>query len=302
MKPDAELAAFLAREKQIGLRRAVPLSSLTSMQVGGDADCLLFPRDPGAFLRLLDCLYDTATPFRILGNGTKLIAPDEGVRDVLVATARLDRISRADTALRLGAGVPLPRAANAAREAGLSGMEELYGIPGTVGGAIKMNAGAFGRELGELVSAVTVYDPRSREVSVLRRGELAFGYRSSGIGKEGLTVLSAVLELAAGDPCAIAERMHEISKERAARQPMGIPSAGSVFRKTASGESAGRLIAEAGLAGKRIGGAEISGKHAGFIVNRGGATAADLRALAEEARRAVKQKNGVWLEYEWEFL
>ena len=214
----------------------------------------------------------------------------------------LDRISRSDTALRLGAGVLLPRAANAAREAGLSGLEELYGIPGTVGGALFMNAGAYGREISDTLSSVTLYDPRSREVSVCRRSDLSFSYRSSSLAANRLIVLSAVFELTPSDPVAVADRMHAVSIMRSERQPMGFPSAGCIFRRTDTGESAGKLIRSVGLAGRRLGGAEISEKHAGFIINRGGATAAEIRALAEEARRTVFEKTGVSLAYEVEFL
>lgn len=302
MKLDADFAAYLASETQIGVRRSVPLSKLTSMQVGGAADYVLSPRDTGAFLRLLDRLPEAGLPYRILGNGTNIIAPDGGYAGIVVLTGRLDRISRSDRTLRLGAGVLLPRAANAAREAGLSGLEELYGIPGTVGGALVMNAGAYGREISDTLSSVTVYDPSSREVSVCRRSELSFSYRFGSIAARRLIVLSAVFELAPADPVAVADRMHAVSIMRSERQPMGFPSAGCIFRRTDGGESAGKLIRSVGLAGKRVGGAEISEKHAGFIINRGGATAADIRELAEEARLAVLQKLGIDLAYEVEFL
>ncbi len=302
MKLDADFAAYLASETQIGVHRSVPLSTLTAMHVGGAADYVLSPRDAGAFLRLLDRLPEAGLPFRILGNGTNIIASDEGYAGIVVLTGRLDRISRSDLTLRLGAGVLLPRAANAARELGLSGLEELYGIPGTVGGALVMNAGAYGREISDTLSSVTVYDPISREVSVCRRSEISFSYRRSSIAARGLIVLSAVFALTPADPAAVAARMHAVSIMRGERQPMGFPSAGCIFRRTANGESAGKLIRTVGLAGRRIGGAEISDKHAGFIINRGGATAADIRALAEEARRTVLEKTGIDLEYEVEFL
>ena len=302
MKLDAEFAAYLASETQIGVRRSVPLASLTAMHVGGEADYVLSPRDTGALLRLLDRLPEAGLPFRILGNGTNIIAPDEGFAGIVVLTGRLDRISRSDTTLRLGAGVLLPRAANAAREAGLSGLEELYGIPGTVGGALVMNAGAYGREISDTLSSVTLYDPRSREVSVCRRSDLSFSYRFSSIAAEGLVVLSAVFELTPSDSITVADRMHAVSIMRSERQPMGYPSAGCIFRRTETGESAGKLISSVGLAGRRLGGAEISEKHAGFIINRGGATAAEIRALAEEARLTVFEKTGIKLAYEVEFL
>ena len=302
MKLDAEFAAFLALETQIGNRRSVPLSTLTSMHVGGAADYVLAPRDAGAFLRLLDRLYERKLLFRIFGNGTNIIAPDEGYPGIIVQSRQLDHISHSDNTLRLGAGVTLSRAANAAREAGLSGFEELYGIPGTVGGALAMNAGAFGREISDTLVSATVYDPVSREVSVCRRRDMEFSYRQSSIADRGLTVLSAVFDLTPADSAAIAERMHAISVMRSERQPMGFPSAGCIFRRTESGESAGKLIRSVGLAGSRVGGAEISEKHAGFIINRGGATAADIRALAESARQTVLMKTGNDLRYEVEFL
>jgi UDP-N-acetylmuramate dehydrogenase len=165
-----------------------------------------------------------------------------------------------------------------------------------------MNAGAFGREIGELFCSATVYDPASREVFVLREGDLSFSYRKSSIAESGLVLLSAVLRLTPADPYAIAERMHAVSIERALRQPVGLPSAGCIFRRPETGESPGKLIREAGLAGERCGGAEISALHAGFIVNTGSATAKDVLCLAERAREAVFQKSGVRLDYEVELL
>ena len=298
----AAVSSFLLDEPCLSVRKNVPLSRLTSMGVGGDAACVLSPRDGGCLIRLLDRLRPSDVPFRVIGNGTNLIAPDAGYPGVLVLTAGIDRISVAGNVLVAGAGVPLGRAIRRAMEAGLSGLEELIGIPGTVGGALYMNAGAYGRTVSERLRYATVYHPASGEVTVRTPGSLVFGYRTGSIREEGMIVLSAAFDLLPSDPAAIAARMNEILEVRNATQPSGLKSAGSFFRRPAPDIPAGKLIAEAGCAGLTEGGAAVSSKHAGFIVNTGTATERDVRRLAERVRDKVKQKTGFILEPEAEYL
>ncbi len=302
MRLDAELLAYLADERQITVRRDVPLSTLTTLRIGGKADLVLAPHDGGAMLRLLDLLSLSDSPFRVIGSGSNLLASDGGYAGTVVLMGRLDRISLSDGTLRVGAGVSLSRAVNAAREGGLSGLEPLYGIPGSIGGALAMNAGAFGCEISSRLSFATLYDPATRRVFVATPDELGFSYRRSEILARRLVVVSAAFCLVSCDREKIGRRMRETMEKRAARQPLGYPSAGCVFKKAPDGRSAGELIEAVGMKGKRLGDALISERHANFIVNLGRASASDFLSLAETARRAVFESCGVWLDYELEML
>lgn len=298
----AALSSVLAEESCLTVRRNVPLSTLTSIGIGGSAACVLQPRDGGCLIRLLDRLRSAPVPFCVIGLGTNLIAPDAGYRGILVLTAGIDRVSVTGNVLVAGAGVPLGRAIRRAMEAGLSGLEELSGIPGTVGGALYMNAGAYGHTVSERLRFATVYHPSSGEVTVTTPASLVFGYRTGSIREEGMIVLSAAFDLTPSDRETVARRMTEILEKRKATQPVGQKSAGSFFRRPAPDIPAGKLIAEAGCAGLTEGGAAVSTLHAGFIVNLGGATERDVRRLAERVRERVKEKTGFVLEPEVEYL
>lgn len=300
MKLDAELLAYLADERQITARRDIPLSGLSTLRIGGNADLVLSPHDVASFLRLLDLLSSSGVPFRVLGCGSNVLFSDSGFSGVIVLTSRLDRLSVSDRILRVGAGVRLSRAVNAAREAGLFGLEGLYGIPGSIGGALAMNAGAFGCEISSCLSFATLYDPAACRVFVAGADEIGFGYRTSGIAKRNLIVVSAALQLMPGDRERIGKRMRDVVRRRAECQPIGYPSAGCVFKKAADGRSAGELIESVGKKGRRIGDAAVSDRHANFIVNLGNASARDFLSLAEELRLSVLKERGVELEYEIE--
>lgn len=302
MRLDAELLAYLADERQITVRRDVPLSTLTTLGIGGAAELVLAPHDGGAMLRLLDVLSLSGTPYRILGCGSNLLASDGGYAGAVLLTSRLDRLSVSEGMLRVGAGVRLSRAVNAAREAGLAGLELLYGIPGSVGGALAMNAGAFGSEISEHLSFATLYDPATRRVFVASARELDFSYRSSAILTHRLAVISATFRLDPDDREEIGKRMREAVEKRSAMQPIGYPSAGCVFKKSADGRSAGELIESVGMKGRRLGDAMISEQHANFIVNVGKASASDYLSLAEAAREAVERAHGISLAYEIDLL
>lgn len=298
----ATLSSFLSDEPCLSARQNVPFSSLSSIRIGGTVPLVLTPRDGGCLIRLLDRLSRGSVPYRVMGNGTNLIGPDAGYPGILVLTAGIDRISVTGTTLVSGAGAPLGRVIRRAMEAGLSGLEELYGIPGTVGGALYMNAGAFGRSASDSLRYATVYHPASGEVTVKSPPSLGFAYRASGIRREGLIVLSAAFSLSPDDPARIAERMNAVAKKRSETQPLDLPSAGSVFRRPAPDLPVGKLVADAGCAGMTEGGAAVSEKHAGFIVNAGNASESDVRRLAERVRARVGERFGVNLETEIEFL
>ena len=298
----ATLSSFLSVEPCVNVRRSVPLSTLTSIGIGGNAACVLMPRDGGCMIRLLDRLVRGNAPFRVIGNGTNLVAPDAGYDGILVQTAGIDRISVSGNVLIAGAGAPLGRVIRRAMESGLSGLEELYGIPGTVGGALYMNAGAYGKSVSDRLRYATVYCPGSGEVTVRTPASLSFGYRTGAIMKDGLIVLSAAFTLTPAEPSRIAEKMGAILDQRKTTQPLTQPSAGSVFRRPSPDRPVGKLIADAGCAGLTEGGAAVSDLHAGFIVNTGGASEADVRRLIERVKEKVSDAFGVELVPEIEFL
>ena len=302
MRLDAELLAYLADERQITVRRDVSLSTLTTLRIGGTAQLVLMPHDGGAMLRLLDALSLSETPYRVVGCGSNLLVSDGGYAGVILLTSRLDRLSVSENLFRVGAGVRLSRAVNAAREAGLSGLEPLYGIPGSIGGALAMNAGAFGLEISSRLSFATLYDPATACVFVASRRELDFSYRHSAILARRLAVISATFRLDPDDPERIGKRMRETVERRRVAQPIGYPSAGCVFKRAEDGRSAGELIESVGMKGRRLGDAMISERHANFIVNLGKARASDYLSLAESARRAVLDAHGVLLAYEIDLL
>lgn len=296
------LSSFLSDEPCVTVRRNVPVSMLTSIRIGGNAALVLSPRDGGCLIRLLDRLTRGNVPFRVIGNGTNLIGPDAGYDGILVLTAGIDRISVTGTTLVAGAGAPLGRVIRRAMEAGLSGLEELYGIPGTVGGALYMNAGAFGNTVSGRLRHATVYRPASGEVTVKTQSALGFGYRTGAIMRDGLIVLSAAFSLVPGESRKIAAKMSEVLEKRKATQPIDRPSAGSVFRRPSPDVPVGRLVAEAGCAGMTEGGAAVSTLHAGFIINTGGAAESDVRRLAERVKERVAEQFGIGLESEIEYL
>lgn len=299
---NATLSSFLSDEPCLTVRRAVPVSTLTSIGIGGNAARVLSPRDGGCMIRLLDRLVKGNAPFRVIGKGTNLIGPDAGYDGILVRTAGIDRISVSGSTLVSGAGVPLGRAIRRAMEAGLSGLEELYGIPGTVGGALYMNAGAYGRTVSDRLRYATVYRSDSGEVTVKTPAQLGFGYRTGAIKTGGMIVLSAAFDLTPADPAVIAEKMNGVLEKRRATQPLSQPSAGSAFLRPSPDLPVGKLIADAGCAGMTEGGAAVSTLHAGFIVNTGGATESDVRRLLERVKERVAERFGVILVPEIEFL
>ena len=291
-------AQFRALLSDMDVKTDVPLKELTSFRIGGPAAFVVRPKTESELCRALSAAEESELPFRILGNGTNVLAPDAGFPGLVL---RLDApffpLLIDGCTVHAAAGESLARAAHASVAAGLSGMEGLEGIPGTVGGACAMNAGAFGAEIKQIL----------RRVRLLRDGELSdvtvqdgdLGHRRSVFAAPNAVVTGAEFELLPDDGHA-AERTADFARRRKEKQPLSLPSAGSVFKRPA-GHFAGGLIEQCGLKGLRIGGAEVSTLHAGFIVNRGGATCADVVALIEEIQRRVLLETGVRLERELKF-
>lgn len=273
------------------------LSRYTTLGVGGVTPYLFFPEERN-LTPLLTTLFNEGIPYRVMGLGSNLVVSDSGVAEVVVTLRRVSSpIKVRGSIVSVGGGFPLSKLAKRVGELGLSGLEPLSGIPGSVGGAIKMNAGSFGMEIGSLVKKVVLFSPSSgvREVS---REELSFSYRGSGVS-QGEIVLAVELRLTPEEPALVIKRLREFRRRRELTQPIGERSAGCIF-KNPEGASAGRLIDEAGLKGMRRGGAVISTKHANFIINEGGATASDVFALIDKMKEEVLRLFGIELEEEVE--
>ena len=276
-----------------------PMGRHTSFRIGGPARRMAFPASGEQLVLLLAEAERLGARPLVIGNGTNLLCPDAGLdRLVIDTSAALNRVESAgpDT-VTAEAGASLARAADFACRQGLTGLEFAHGIPGTVGGAVCMNAGAYGGEMRQVVQAVTVLFPEEG-IRTLSGGDLAFGYRRSFLtDRPDAVVLRAVFRLAPGDPDEIRQQMRELMERRRASQPLDLPSAGSTFKRP-KGYFAGTLIDQCGLKGLTVGGAQVSEKHAGFIVNRGGATSADVRELIRQVQARVLDATGVRLEPE----
>jgi UDP-N-acetylmuramate dehydrogenase len=273
------------------------MSRHTSFGIGGPADVLVLPRTVPAARAAAQIATEHALPLHVLGDGSNVIVRDGGLRGIVLKIA--DNLAAAEVhqqRIVAQGGARLGRLAHLAADASLTGLEFAVGIPGTVGGAAVMNAGAYGGEIGPLIAEVQTIAPDG-DLHRRLRNELSFAYRDSSLRRAGEIVVGVVLELQPGDRERIQARMADIQQQRRDKQPISLPSAGSVFRRPEN-DYAGRLIEAAGLKGARIGGAEVSRKHAGFIVNRGAATAADVIKLIDHVRDTVAERSGVRLELE----
>lgn len=274
-----------------------PMSNHCSFGTGGSVRAMAVPDGVVTLSKICYILKENkAAPF-ILGNGTNVVFPDEGNADLfIISTAKLQKVFLLDEcSIYAESGVSLSRLAAFALENGLSGLEFASGIPGTVGGGVMMNAGAYGGELKDTIESVVSYYLPEQRMYELDNGQCDFRYRHSRYQDiPGNVILSAVFRLEKGDSAQISARMKELNERRREKQPLDLPSAGSTFRRP-EGHYAAQLIEEAGLKGYRIGGAQVSEKHAGFLVNSGNATSTDLYNLMDYVRRTVYEKSGVEL-------
>ncbi|MFO7900343.1 MAG: UDP-N-acetylmuramate dehydrogenase [Planctomycetota bacterium] len=275
---------------------AVPLSTVTSFRIGGPADYLVEPRSVDELARLVDRCMARDIPVRVLGAGSNLLVADAGVRAAVFRLSRLTAVRRAGSRVTCEAGLPLPRLVRKAEEWGLSGLEPLAGIPGSVGGAIAMNAGGRNGCVANALRSVTTID-RYGFLRARTPRRLGMRYRESRLKPE--IAVAATFELEEADPAEVTERRRAVLDEKSRTQPLGAWSAGCVF-KNAAERSAGELIERAGLKGERVGHAVVSTRHANFIINEGNATARDVRALIDRVRRGVRQSFGVGLDLEIE--
>ena len=277
------------------------MSRHTSFRIGGPADYFVEPASVDELAGVLSVARQEKVPFFIVGNGSNLLVSDEGFRGMIVHTGgSLRSISVEGDVIYAQAGALLGAVAGAALEAGLTGMEFAAGIPGTLGGAVCMNAGAYGGEMKDILLDAEVLT-QDGERLVIPVEELDLSYRHSIIFEKNYIVLAAHIRLSRGDKTQIRNRMNELAGARKEKQPLEYPSAGSTFKRP-EGYFAGKLIQDAGLKGYTVGGAQVSEKHSAFVINRGGATAEEVRFLIRQVRSKVKQQFGVELEPEVRML
>ncbi len=283
------------QEAKIAFKEHLSGKELTTYRAGGKVSVVAYPESVAALKKLVGIAMETGTKFMPIGLGSNVLIDEKGFDGILISSIGFRDIGIRGNRITAGSGVSLKRALEFSVEHDFSAFEELTGIPASVGGMAKCNAGSFGKEMGDIVASATVFDFKTGETQILPRSEIAYAYRSSGKSFSGKFILSVEVE------GAHSERVLPLSRyyrdKRAGLQP-GYPSLGSVFKRTPDGISLGYYIDKAGLKGVRSGGAEISDKHAGFIVNRGGGSAGDYLALKELARETVMRKFGVKAEDE----
>ena len=289
---------LLGKEK---VRISEPMNRHTTFRIGGPADYFLLPSTAEEVKKILEICKEKELPYFILGNGSNLLVSDEGYCGVIIQLYRnYGGITVEGTDIRAGAGALLSQIASAAKNASLTGFEFAGGIPGTLGGAVVMNAGAYGGEMKDVLKEVTVMTEQG-EIMTIPAEKLEMGYRTSLVKKAGYLVLEAVISLKAGDVEEIKAIMKDLTEKRVSKQPLEYPSAGSTFKRP-EGYFAGKLIMDAGLRGYQVGGAQVSEKHCGFVINKGNATAADVCGLIKDVQEKVQEQFGVTLEPEVKFL
>ena len=274
-----------------------PMASHTTFRIGGPADYFVMPETVEELRDILALCKEEGLPYFILGNGSNLLVGDKGFRGVVIQLYKnFDGLSIEGTRVTAKSGAMLIRVAKEAGKAGLTGLEFASGIPGTIGGAMVMNAGAYGGEMKDVVTAVTVLT-KDGDIKTLTGSEMNFRYRGSVVEDEGYIVLETVMELKIGNLEEIQARIDELSLQRRTKQPIEYPSAGSTFKRP-EGYFAGKLIQDTNLRGYQVGGAQVSEKHCGFVINAGGATAADVMQLMQDVSDKVNAQFGVTLEPE----
>ena len=294
--------AFAARRfPRMEILPGEPMARHTTFRIGGPARRLARPRSPEELAALLTAAEERGWPALVVGNGSNLLAPDDGLDRLVVHTGRLEDIAPdGPLGLHAQAGASLARLAFFAQRRSLTGLEFAHGIPGSLGGGVRMNAGAYGGEMCQVVAAVQAWLP-GQGAARLEGAELDLRYRHSIFMENGGVVLSAWLSLEPGNGAAIREKMEDLARRRREKQPLELPSGGSTFKRPAEGYAAA-LIEQCGLKGLSVGGAQVSAKHAGFVVNAGGASCADVRALIALVQRRVQEETGIKLETEIEIV
>jgi len=294
MNLDDNLKNIISEEK---IKEEEPMKLHTTFRIGGPAKYFVIPETKEEVKEVVACCKSEGMPYYILGNGSNLLVSDKGYEGVVIQIFKnMNQITLEGDTITAQAGAILSSVANKALEAELTGFEFAAGIPGTLGGACVMNAGAYGGEMKDVLVNVVVLT-QDGEFLTIPKEELELGYRTSVIAKKNYIVLEATIKLTKGDKNAIKERMDELKVQRTTKQPLEYPSAGSTFKRPV-GHFAGKLIQDAGLRGFQVGGAQVSEKHCGFVINKDQATAADVAELMRQVSAIVKDQFGVELEAE----
>lgn len=278
-----------------------PMNRHSTFQIGGPADLIAYPTRRREICDLVRICRTHNIPYMTLGNGSNILVSDAGIRGLVIMTDRMHRITVDNNGtIEAWAGAPLSRVATIAKNYGLTGMEFAFGIPGSIGGAVYMNAGAYNRQMNNVITA-TEYVDEEGNLCTVEGDAHQFGYRTSCFKDTRNIIIKTRLQLEAGDEAAIADLMKQYTQARKEKQPLELPSAGSTFKRP-EGYFAGKLIEDCGLKGRQVGGAQVSTKHAGFVVNVGGAKATDVLELVGIIKEEVREKFGVELEPEIKFL
>jgi len=277
------------------------LREYSTFRIGGNADFIILPETIEALTRVLESARECDIRHQVFGNGSNLLFADEGYRGAAIFTKKMDFCELDGNIITFGCGVSMTSAAIMAQKHGLTGLEFLYGIPGTMGGGVYMNAGAYGGEMAQVVATSRCYNRSTGDIFTLSAAAHRFDYRHSVFMDADWIVLSTTLELAPGDSAEIQAKMDELMAARRDKQPLDMPSAGSTFKRY-PGYFTAQLIDEAGLKGLSVGGAQVSPKHAGFVVNTGGATAADVLDLVGIIAKKIHELHGIVIEREVEYI
>ena len=292
----AEALADFLKSENIEYRLNEPMRAHTTFKIGGEADIFIIPASPAALIYAVKKCNELEIPYFILGNGSNLLVSDGGIEGAVISLAGINGISSDGEKITCGAGAMLSSVCLKALSLSLTGLEFAYGIPGTAGGALYMNAGAYGGQMADVIESAECLTA-SGEIKTLKKEDMRLGYRSSVFKKGGLIIISLTLALKKGNKAEIKAEMDDLLNRRKQKQPLEYPSAGSTFKRP-EGYFAGALIEKNGLKGLTVGGAQVSEKHAGFVINRGGATAADVKALIGKIQKKVFENDGVMLEPE----
>lgn len=292
----AEALANFLESENIEYRQNEPMRAHTTFKIGGEADIFIIPASPAALISAVKKCTGLEITYFILGNGSNLLVSDGGIEGAVISLSGINGISSDGEKITCGAGAMLSSVCLKALSLSLTGLEFAYGIPGTAGGALYMNAGAYGGQMADVIESAECLTA-SGEIKTLKKEDMRLGYRSSVFKKGGLIIISLTLALKKGDKAEIKAEMDELLNRRKQKQPLEYPSAGSTFKRP-EGYFAGALIEKNGLKGLSVGGAQVSEKHAGFVINRGGATAADVKALIGKIQKKVFENDGVMLEPE----
>ena len=292
MFDNSSLEVFMKECASLDFEKNVSLADHSTFKIGGPADYVAYPKSESALCALVDYLNDENIKYIVVGNGSNVVFSDEGFRGVVIITTHLKKIRKIGNTIYAECGVSLTALAVYAQKHGLTGLEFAYGIPGSVGGAVYMNAGAYDGEISNVLQKSTYFDMSISKRCDLYKAGHKFGYRTSIYASKSYVILSAVFELKNGDPVAIKEKMDGFMAARKSKQPLDYPSAGSTFKRC-EGHYTAQMIDESGLKGFSVGGAKVSEKHAGFVINTGNATARDVKELTSIIKRKIKENFGV---------